>query len=359
MDPEDYDEDDLGIYCVPINDAPAADDDGRSLRIGQQRGDYNISPPTIPRTNSADIFSGSAFASAAGQIQSFTPSRLHPIPQNHHVVAGQIPSYQQERELSSHQENAPSNLRWQSRIIPQSQYQASGPGTNRHFFTPLHSSSNEESKFSAVNNSNPISPVGVTSPGLVNFTSPGLVNFTSPGLVNFTSPIHQRLERQIEQTGTPNYLSSPPASAMAAASAAQNLRPASVNTIGTSVSNDSLDSESRGRQRRKRRTATAQRKVKTPGSQDTPRRERNEPESKSPPPQNLRGDPFRSAKVKTELCRHYNTPRGCPFGDKCNYAHGEHELKYTKLMDLERAGLVDVEIFRTHPCPTWVATGAW
>mmetsp|Transcript_2438 Transcript_2438/g.4546 ORF Transcript_2438/g.4546 Transcript_2438/m.4546 type:complete len:528 (-) Transcript_2438:331-1914(-) len=27
-------------------------------------------------------------------------------------------------------------------------------------------------------------------------------------------------------------------------------------------------------------------------------------------------------------------------------------------MDLERAGLVDIEIFRTHPCPTWVATGA-
>lgn len=82
-------------------------------------------------------------------------------------------------------------------------------------------------------------------------------------------------------------------------------------------------------------------------------------QGKSPPPQNLRGDPFRSAKVKTELCRNFNSPKGCPFGDKCNYAHGEHELKFTKLMDLERAGLVDLEIFRTHPCPTWVATGAW
>ena len=79
----------------------------------------------------------------------------------------------------------------------------------------------------------------------------------------------------------------------------------------------------------------------------------------SPPAQNLRGDPFRSAKVKTELCRNFNTPRGCQFGDKCNYAHGAHELKLTKLMDLERAGLVDIEIFRTHPCLTWVATGAW
>lgn len=79
---------------------------------------------------------------------------------------------------------------------------------------------------------------------------------------------------------------------------------------------------------------------------------------KSPVPQNLRGDPFRSAKVKTELCRHYGTKRGCPFGDKCNYAHGEHELKYTNLMDLDRAGLIDIEIYRTHPCFTWVATGA-
>lgn len=80
---------------------------------------------------------------------------------------------------------------------------------------------------------------------------------------------------------------------------------------------------------------------------------------KSPPPQNLRGDPFRSAKVKTEICRNFMSDKGCPFGDKCNYAHGENELKFTKLMDLERAGLVDVEIFRTHPCPTWVATGTW
>ncbi|KAL3800441.1 hypothetical protein HJC23_011678, partial [Cyclotella cryptica] len=78
----------------------------------------------------------------------------------------------------------------------------------------------------------------------------------------------------------------------------------------------------------------------------------------APLPQNLRGDPFRSAKVKTELCRYYNTPKGCVFGDKCNYAHGEQELKFNKLMDLEAAQLIDVEVFRTHPCFTWVATGA-
>mmetsp|Transcript_7399 Transcript_7399/g.16781 ORF Transcript_7399/g.16781 Transcript_7399/m.16781 type:complete len:847 (-) Transcript_7399:1469-4009(-) len=77
-----------------------------------------------------------------------------------------------------------------------------------------------------------------------------------------------------------------------------------------------------------------------------------------PLPQNLRGDPFRSAKVKTELCRFFKSNKGCIFGAKCNYAHGEHELKFNKLMDLEAAGLVDVEVFRCHVCSTWVATGA-
>ena len=81
--------------------------------------------------------------------------------------------------------------------------------------------------------------------------------------------------------------------------------------------------------------------------------------SPTPLPQNLRGDPFRSAKVKTELCRHYRSRKGCIFGDKCNYAHGEHELKFNKLMDLERERLIDIEVFRTHPCFSWIATGAW
>jgi len=91
---------------------------------------------------------------------------------------------------------------------------------------------------------------------------------------------------------------------------------------------------------------------------DNPEDRNEENEYKSPLPQNLRGDPFRSAKVKTELCRHFNKEGGCPFGDKCNYAHGQEELKYKKLMDLEREGQTDIEIFRTHVCPTWVATGA-
>ena len=76
-------------------------------------------------------------------------------------------------------------------------------------------------------------------------------------------------------------------------------------------------------------------------------------------PQNLRGDPFRSAKIKTELCRNYMSGKGCLFGNKCNYAHGVEELKYTTLLALEDAGLVDVHTYRTHPCPTWISTGSW
>ena len=34
-----------------------------------------------------------------------------------------------------------------------------------------------------------------------------------------------------------------------------------------------------------------------------------------------------NAKYKTVLCKHYNTPQGCSYGEKCQFAHGQHELK--------------------------------
>ena len=34
-----------------------------------------------------------------------------------------------------------------------------------------------------------------------------------------------------------------------------------------------------------------------------------------------------NARYKTTLCRHYNTPQGCSYGDKCQFAHGEQELR--------------------------------
>jgi hypothetical protein len=82
--------------------------------------------------------------------------------------------------------------------------------------------------------------------------------------------------------------------------------------------------------------------------------------SGSPLPQNLKGDPHRQAKVKTELCLFFSRGKPCPFGRKCNYAHGEHELKYTTLMEMDKAGLVsDVDAYRAFPCLSWVSTGGW
>jgi Zinc finger C-x8-C-x5-C-x3-H type (and similar). len=84
------------------------------------------------------------------------------------------------------------------------------------------------------------------------------------------------------------------------------------------------------------------------------------PQSLSPLPQNLKGDPLRQAKVKTELCLFFSRGKPCPFGEKCNYAHGEDELKYTKLVEMDRAGLVaDIKSYRAYPCFSWVSTGAW
>ena len=39
-----------------------------------------------------------------------------------------------------------------------------------------------------------------------------------------------------------------------------------------------------------------------------------------------RGGEGDQSRRKTKLCNKYNTPGGCPFGAKCSFAHGEHEL---------------------------------
>jgi hypothetical protein len=71
-------------------------------------------------------------------------------------------------------------------------------------------------------------------------------------------------------------------------------------------------------------------------------------------------DNNRKQRIKTELCMHYRRGNDCPFGDKCTYAHGEEELQLTRLMDMQRAGLIeDAETYRTKPCWTYVATGSW
>ena len=70
-------------------------------------------------------------------------------------------------------------------------------------------------------------------------------------------------------------------------------------------------------------------------------------------------DKSRKQRVKTELCMHYSSGKPCPFRENCTYAHGEEELQMTKLVDLHRAGLVDMDTYRTNPCLTWVTTGSW
>ena len=32
-------------------------------------------------------------------------------------------------------------------------------------------------------------------------------------------------------------------------------------------------------------------------------------------------------RYKTTLCKHFNTPQGCSYGDKCQFAHGNNELR--------------------------------
>jgi len=70
-------------------------------------------------------------------------------------------------------------------------------------------------------------------------------------------------------------------------------------------------------------------------------------------------DPVRKSRLKTEMCMHYENGTHCPFGSNCTYAHGEDELQMTKLMDLHRAGLVELDTYRTKPCLTWISTGSW
>lgn len=37
--------------------------------------------------------------------------------------------------------------------------------------------------------------------------------------------------------------------------------------------------------------------------------------------------PTNASKYKTMLCKHFETNKGCSFGDKCQFAHGAAELR--------------------------------
>ena len=74
---------------------------------------------------------------------------------------------------------------------------------------------------------------------------------------------------------------------------------------------------------------------------------------------NYHDKPCLEVKSKTELCKNFVDGIYCPFGSRCKFAHGYHELKQRSLMDMKRQGLVDdIYSYRTRPCFTWISTGS-
>ena len=51
-------------------------------------------------------------------------------------------------------------------------------------------------------------------------------------------------------------------------------------------------------------------------------------------------------KYKTKLCKHFNTPKGCSYGDKCQYTHGTNELKSN---DFNQGSLAQIPIIQNNP----------
>lgn len=94
------------------------------------------------------------------------------------------------------------------------------------------------------------------------------------------------------------------------------------------------------------------------GSSSSSRRRLNRNNS-GPKQDKFRDDPEKKKHIKIELCGTYPHIHLCKFGQSCNYAHSEKELKMTKLFERHEAGLVDIETFLTRPCPNFVATGDW
>jgi hypothetical protein len=140
---------------------------------------------------------------------------------------------------------------------------------------------------------------------------------------------------------------SPPASPFAYGKASPTLSLMSTMTAEVSLSSSTLDRAS---------PAFFPALYRPPTPQDA--RPRTPTGRKSPYKQDD-DDSVRKSRIKTEMCMHYSKGRPCPFGSNCTYAHGEEELQMTKLMDLHKAGLIDVETYRTKPCLTWVTTGSW
>lgn len=69
-----------------------------------------------------------------------------------------------------------------------------------------------------------------------------------------------------------------------------------------------------------------------------------------------------SKNYKTELCKNYIEGKvNCPYGDRCNYAHGENELRgFKSPTEMKDEGVIDnAETYCRLPCFDHMATGSW
>ena len=64
---------------------------------------------------------------------------------------------------------------------------------------------------------------------------------------------------------------------------------------------------------------------------------------------------------KVELCRSVFLGKPCQYGNACNYAHHQKEMRLATFGERDRADMIPYNVgwgnFRTRPCPDYVATG--
>ena len=72
-------------------------------------------------------------------------------------------------------------------------------------------------------------------------------------------------------------------------------------------------------------------------------------------------------KFKTMMCKHYNTTQGCSYGDKCQFAHGSHELRLlnnqsningkNKISENKKSKQINPINIKTVKCKNWEKNG--
>ena len=67
------------------------------------------------------------------------------------------------------------------------------------------------------------------------------------------------------------------------------------------------------------------------------------------------------------MCKHYNTTQGCSYGDKCQFAHGSHELRLlnnqsningkNKISENKKSKQINPINIKTVKCKNWEKNG--